>query len=927
MSARQGPVVMVIEHASSYQTQLAAGLSEALEPIGIPLLVHLWGPIGTQPPAALARLLLTGDPRAVLITPLTRTHDDEQLAALLARRPDLPRLFLGTVGPGCSVRADNEMGMRLVARHLVRDCQARRILVVRGIGHHPDSQVREQTLRAELGRLGVPVTDDLVVDGLFQRETARRVVQEALERDHDIDAIAALNDRSALGAVDAVVAVGRRVPEDIVVTGFDDEDFARLSRPSLTTVSQNFLLQGSMAAELLLRLLAGERLGEVRVPVQLETRGSTLRGRAGEIEAEPAAAHLLWGQVAAMDVALGINRSFMTCDTLTQVVDTLAVNLPRLGIARGFLVLRIDAPGPERGILAMSFYDGQLQNVAPETPFDLSRLLPETVRHHLNDGTLVVQPLAVGETELGYLILDQVRHADNHVAEALRMDLSRAIDTIQSTARLSERTRQLETEVASRRATQQALVDQAHHDPLTGLPNRLAFLAEAESAVAGGAAMMLVDLDRFKDVNDTLGHAVGDALLREVGTRLVSLIGQRGTVSRLGGDEFAILAPGANQPHEAMALAREVVVALRDHFRLEGLTLEIDGSVGVACAPQHPDDAARLLQMADVAMYDAKCAHTGASLYDLSQQVEASRRLALFGELRRALADHELVVHYQPIIDVAGGRVSGVEALVRWDHPTMGMLPPSDFLEVAEQTGLIHPLTTYVLDCALRDCRRWMDQGLSLVVAVNLSARRLMDVDLPQEVALLLNRHQIPPASLVLEITESAAMADPNRALSVLRGLRDLGVHLSVDDFGTGHASLAYLGRLPVSSLKIDKSFVLSMESDLANMTIVRSTLDLARNLGLRVIAEGVETSTAYQALTTFGCDHAQGFWLARPTPAHLLPGVVTDLQQRLEAPLVGARPPRRPGAEAPAPALVARVVPRPRARTQRPADASEELA
>jgi diguanylate cyclase (GGDEF)-like protein len=679
-----------------------------------------------------------------------------------------------------------------------------------------------------------------------------------------------------------------------VVTGFDDEDFAAFSLPSLTTVSQNLHEQGVMAGELLLRLLAGDDPGEVRVPVRLMVRGSTGCPPAVEAASESPREVLLWGQVAALDAVLATNRRFLSCGTEEEIVEQLALSMPLLGITRGFLVLRTDEPGPARGLLTMAYYDGRAQKVAPQEPFDLAHQLPEHLRSHLRRGTLVVQPLAVGDTEIGYLVLDQVLSRGSCIGEALRMDLSRTIDTIRSTARLSERTRQLESEATSRLAAQQALAYRVDHDSLTGLATRTAFLAHAEPAVADcalGAAMMVVDLDRFKDVNDTLGHDVGDALLIEVARRLSALVASRGSVCRLGGDEFAVLLAGVGTPDRALAIAVEVVVALRDHFRLDGLTLEIDGSVGVAFAPQHAGDAATLLRMADLAMYSAKSEHSGVALYDPSRHADIPRRLAVFGELRRALTDHELVLHYQPVMDMATGQVSGVEALVRWQHPARGLLTPSEFLDVAEQTGLIHLLTTYVLDQALRDCRRWLDQGLSLVVAVNLSTRRLMDYELPGEVAQLLAQHGVPASLLVLEVTETAAMADPARALSVLYQLRRLGVHLSVDDFGTGHASLAYLSRLPVTALKIDRSFVLSMESDSANMTIVRSTLDLARNLGLQVIAEGVETGSAYRALASFGCDQAQGFWLATPGPANDIPRVITDLQQRLLAPTTASQP------------------------------------
>jgi diguanylate cyclase (GGDEF)-like protein len=524
---------------------------------------------------------------------------------------------------------------------------------------------------------------------------------------------------------------------------------------------------------------------------------------------------------------------------------------------------------------------------APE-PFDLCDLLPPVLAGSLGAGTLIVHPLESDYGELGYLLLDQ-GGADPQVGEALRMDLGRAIETVRGTSQLRARTRQLEAEVASRRAAWEALVHQAHHDPLTGLANRTAFLVGADTAIAGSggaATLVLVDLHRFKDINDALGHDVGDAVLCEVAGRLIRLLGTGALLGRLAGDEFAVLVPGMAKPRDAVALGNTIVSELRERADVGGVHVEIDGRVGVALAPDHARDSGTLLRMADIALHggggDGRC---GVALFDPAQQERVSRRLALFGELRQALSEHELVVHYQPIVTLARGEVTGVEALVRWRHPERGLLLPGEFIDVAEQTGLIDPLTSYVLDQALRDCRGWREDGTALKVAVNLSAKRLTDAELPGEVDRLLGRHQLPPSSLVLEITESAVISDPDRALSVLGGLRRLGTELSVDDFGTGQASLTYLTRLPVSGLKIDRSFVQPMESDAATRTIVRSILHLAGDLGLDVVAEGVESDAAYQSLGAFGCDQAQGFWLARPAPAERVPGLVRDLRTRLAEP------------------------------------------
>lgn len=443
---------------------------------------------------------------------------------------------------------------------------------------------------------------------------------------------------------------------------------------------------------------------------------------------------------------------------------------------------------------------------------------------------------------------------------------------------------ELKAENASRQAAETELRHQARHDALTGLLNRVALVEELEAAVATAAcggpatAVVLLDLDRFKEVNDTLGHLVGDALLQSVAARLTGELRADARLVRLGGDEFGVLLPGSDEA-EAQRVAERLLHAVRRPFVVDGLTLEVDGSCGVAGSG---GSAADLLRQADVAMYAAKADNLGVVVYRPSLDAHTPEQLALYGELRRAIRDGELVIQYQPKVTLPTGRVLGVEALVRWQHPERGLISPGLFIPVAEQTGLIRPLTDLVLRQALADCRRWRDEGLDLTVAVNLSARSLFDSGLPERVGELLAHHGVPARCLELEITESAAMKDPGRALDVLHRLRDLGLHLSVDDYGTGHASLAYLTRLPVSTLKIDRSFVQTMELDPSDQTIVRSTIDLAHSLGLRAVAEGVETRAAWQELCRLGCDDAQGFWLARPGPADDVAASVADIERRL---------------------------------------------
>jgi diguanylate cyclase (GGDEF)-like protein len=389
-------------------------------------------------------------------------------------------------------------------------------------------------------------------------------------------------------------------------------------------------------------------------------------------------------------------------------------------------------------------------------------------------------------------------------------------------------------------------------------------------------AVMLMDLDGFKDVNDTLGHQTGDSLLQQIALALHKAVGMRGLVSRLGGDEFAIVIPGADDRSEVAAIAREILLAAERPVSIDGLALEVRASLGVALAPDHGTDAAGLLRQADVAMYQAKQSRSGVEVYDANEDHYTTRRLILVTELSRALQTSSVELHYQPKADLDTGRVVGAEALLRWTHPLYGVIPPDEFIPVAEQSGLIRPLTHWVLQTALDQVSSWRAQGLDLTIAVNLSARSVVDTELVVDVSDLITQAGIPPAALTLELTESALPPDRARSETVLTGLAALGVRLAIDDFGTGYSSLSRLKRLQVHEVKIDKSFVVQMVANDDDDAIVRSTIDLARNLGLTVVAEGVEDEATWRRLHQLGCDAAQGYYLSAPLSA-------TDFQAWLE--------------------------------------------
>jgi diguanylate cyclase (GGDEF)-like protein len=414
----------------------------------------------------------------------------------------------------------------------------------------------------------------------------------------------------------------------------------------------------------------------------------------------------------------------------------------------------------------------------------------------------------------------------------------------------------------------------ALHDPLTELPNRLLFQDRVHQAILAArrtgtrSAVMLLDVDHFKEINDSLGHETGDLVLFEIARRLTDTLRVSDTVGRLGSDEFAVLLPEVDDDLSAAAAAAKVREALAAPFKVDDLDLEMAATAGIALYPDHGEDPELLLQHAEVAMYNAKQSHAGHELYAAARDEFSPSRLRLVAELRNGIANGELELHYQPKIRLSDNVVVGVEALVRWTHPEHGLLAPDRFIPLAEHTGLIRPLTVQVLSKALDQCAAWRAGGLDLGVSVNLSPRTVVDPDLPRLVNHLLEERDLPGNLLELEITEDTIMADRKRVKDALARLDAMSVWLAVDDFGTGSSSLGHLKHLPITTLKVDRSFVMTMESDEDDAVIVRSTIALGRNLGLRVVAEGVESEDVLNELRDLGCDFAQGFHLGRPLPA-----------------------------------------------------------
>ncbi len=414
----------------------------------------------------------------------------------------------------------------------------------------------------------------------------------------------------------------------------------------------------------------------------------------------------------------------------------------------------------------------------------------------------------------------------------------------------------------------------AVHDRLTDLPNRWLLIVRLADALKQAqhthtpVAVMIIDLDDFKSINDTLGHEYGDRVLQQIAPRLARALGPNALLARLGGDEFAALIDPIDDHADALRHAHQALAALATPCQIDTLALHTAASIGVACYPDHGTDTDTLIRHADIALYDAKQQRATAALYTPQHNQHTVDRLTLAAELRHAIPHNQLIVHYQPKIPLSNRHTPAVEALVRWQHPELGRLSPDDFIPLAEQTGLIKPLTEQVLESALCQCQAWRHQGLDARFSVNISTRTLVDQDLPTTIQTLLERYHIPPTHLQLEITESRTISDVQRAQSVLHQLHAIGVTIAIDDFGTGYSSLSQLQQLPVDEIKIDRSFVTRMQANHDDAILVRSIIDLARNLGLHVTAEGVETAATHQTLTQLGCDYAQGYFYARPLPA-----------------------------------------------------------
>jgi len=525
--------------------------------------------------------------------------------------------------------------------------------------------------------------------------------------------------------------------------------------------------------------------------------------------------------------------------------------------------------------------DFQRSDISPmELAADLALLLPNNAARLFEPGQplpgwlaeigvkdAAIVPLTTDGVVVGAMVVaNRLTEVSSFVEDDLRL-----FETLANHANVALANGRL---VATLQHDAQEKAHQALHDPVTGLPNRTMLQERLEAAIAEsrgselGVALLFVDLVSFKEVNDTLGTATGDRLLVEVGERIQALLPDRAQLARFTGDQFAVLVTGVMEWELVMGLAEIVLAEFDSPFTADDVSLVLGANLGVALYPDHAPTAELLLQRADAATYRAGQEGSGIEVYAADTDPYAPRRLALAADLREALARDEVDVYVQPKMSLRDGTVVGAEALVRWTHPRLGPLTPDDFIPAAEHTGVIRQLTIYVVRDALAQCRAWRDAGLDLSISVNLSGRNLFDTHLVEDIGAAIAEAGVPASALTLELTESTVMGESHRAMAVLEGLHQLGVRLSVDDFGTGYSSLTHLRRLPVTELKIDKSFVMTMTVNDQDAVIVRTLVDLGRSLGLRTVAEGVESQDARDLLREYGCDEGQGYLFSRAVPA-----------------------------------------------------------
>jgi len=907
-----------------------------------------------------------------------------------------PVVSLGEALSGVpSVTLDSTGALRELMVHMTRDPARRRFVFLRGHPGDRDSREREEVFRRVLAEKGIAVDERLMIDGHYTSADAYMSFDALLRTGERIDAVVAANDDMAASAMTALRRHGFCVPDDVIVSGFDDDPLAAELQPPLTTVRGSIGRQAEVAAELLLeslevdagprfhprvtldaefvprasslpaakpgsvsgpleralisnrpreelRALLYERLVALQAPAEVNVLslaeafigvlfdgdGSLADDLANQLTAPgdgagDAAVHDWWRHASrqlaqvlerlpkeltrakplprlarALDTLSGAQHASSTavrferrahrqlheqlllrlagCSTQEAIWSLLRDGFRALGVERAWVTLYDESRDCTVSGAYLAFELDGATIVSEGEPFALADVLPSRLAAELERGALVLNPLGVRELSLGYLLLDPGELASLELS-AIAASVALALRNVRQLADLERRAEALH--LANDRLS---LV--ARHDTLTGLANRSQFHENLETAFAVSrregweASLLFLDLDGFKLINDTLGHSAGDELLRIVAARIGGVLREGDSLARLGGDEFTIIVAEGGEGAEGAAgqrVAEDVLATIARPFRLGEHVVNVTTSIGIARFPGDGEDAETLMRNADMAMYHAKaCGKCRYSPYTAALDRRARAELELREAMREGLEAGEFHLHYQPRVVLADGRLSGFEALLRWQRPQAGarVVGPVEFVPVAERCGLIASLDAFSLDAACAQASVWAKAGFETVMSVNLSVRRLQEPSIVAQVAETLRRHELEPRLLELEVTESAAMSDVEASIEKLGALRALGVRIAIDDFGTGYSSLSYLRRLPVTSLKVDRSFLSGIESTAdtgsAEAAIVQAVVALGRSLGFRVVAEGVENEAQVAFLRRLGCDEGQGYHFERPLDA-----------------------------------------------------------
>jgi len=770
--------------------------------------------------------------------------------------------------PTCQVRMDNRQGMKDVVRHLI--AHGHRDIAFVGQLREAELYERFEGYRDALAEQGIPLRDELVIDApdnLFTggAEAAKRIAALGPA----VTAVAAGTDMNALGLIDTLRQSGRQVPGELAVTGFDDIALAATHQPPLTTVGYPVAELAQRAIDELLALVAGAAPTEriLRLAGRLALRSSC---------GCPLAPARTAASIAAYEALIAEQR-----ESLNQMFTNnyhLIKGLVQASSGEHMHISKLYWNECHRGVMALWDTDahGHKQLVVKQVFSRHGDPLPELGARYsveefppadflpVNTGEgrgeyAIVHPLVSDQLEWGFLALVGPFHPLNLITFA---DISRHSYTILAT--------HLERESLFRH-----IRFIAEHDSLTGLPNRAHFHKRLEAAMAEAdralikLAVLLIDLDRFKDINDALGHHFGDQLLQHIAHKLRACVRDGDTVARLGGDEFIVLLPQLRDAGEIWPIAGRIMDGLNEPFVLGEQELRVVGSIGASLYPDHAVDAEALVKYADIAMYTAKENGGGLlQMYTDELSSKAVKRFALETGLRKALERGELTLHYQPQIALHSGRLLGAEALLRWHSPERGLVPPMEFIPLAEEMGLIVPIGTWVLQEACRQVKAWQEAGMApLVMSVNISSQQFRHPDFVEEVRSVLAETGVGPEWMCLEITETMAIGDMEGSEHKLQQLVKLGLQVALDDFGTGYSSLALVKRLPIHAIKIDKSFIRDMTEDSDDAAIVKAIIAMTHSLGLTVVAEGVEDMEQLRSLQQLQCDFAQGYLIGKPMP------------------------------------------------------------